>query len=133
MKRTLFDFLELAAQALTLDDYHTAAVELRKGLTRITPRVDTDSTPNPADDSLWAELRKSVEAMEAGEFKVSATCLRKAIDQIKPANLDQTVALQEAAALASCLYRGDFSAMATHLREGAKIQKAQGELATPML
>ena len=133
MKRTLFDFLELAAQALTLDDYHTAAVELRKGLTRITPRVDTDSTPNPVDDSLWAELRKSVEAMEAGEFKVSATCLRKAIDQIKPANLDQTVALQEAAALASCLYRGDFSAMATHLREVAKIQKAQGELATPML
>ena len=133
MKRTLFDFLELAAQALTLDDYHTAAVELRKGLALVTPRVDTASTPNPADDGIWAELRKSVDSMEAGEFKVSATCLRKALDQVKPANLDQTVALQEAAALASCLYRGDFSSMATHLREVAKIQRAQGQLAIPVL
>lgn len=129
MQRTFFDYLEQAAFAFDLHDHHTAAVELDKALELVTHRTKPQKSPRPGATDVWSELKKSVNALSASEFSLSALCLNKALRKVKPSNLDQTVALTDAARVAEALRHQQFGSVASNLRHAAKLLDFQGLLA----
>lgn len=125
-----FTRLERAAEAFNYSDVDTAQIELEKGLQSVTARERPERSPRPQSTHTWAEVRKAVDALGYKDYALSATCLRKALQQVEAANLDHSQALIEGESLAAALEREDFTSVAFHLRQVAEILKPLGRLAT---
>lgn len=126
MTHDFFEYLELAAQAFDLHDYHTAALELDRALEQVTPREHPERSPHPFATDVWSELKKAVDALAAGDFRISSVCLTKALRKVRPANLDQTVAITDARRIAERLRREEYSGISSNLRHIAKLLEFQG-------
>ena len=129
MNHTFFECLELAAQAFDLHDYHTAALELDKALEQVTPKDHPEQSPHPFATDVWSELKKSVDALASGEFRISALCLTKALRKVRPANLDHMVAIANGRRIAEILRSEHYSGISSNLREIARLLDFQGRRA----